>query len=110
MVEKAEVPDSDPVASPSGAVVYQRNFNVPTGLQAGDRVFVNFERFEASRATVELNAQLLMETSCDAVRFPLRLDVTEQLAASNRLTVCLQPAADRSASINGDVSLQIESA
>jgi hypothetical protein len=110
VVEKADVPDSDPVAAPSGTVVYRRSFNCPSGLESGDRVWLHFECFQAARASVELNTHVLLDADPDAIDFPLRLEVTEQLTPSNQLTVRLEPASQSNASIDGEVSLQIVAA
>jgi len=107
-IENVSLPDLNPVASPSGSVLYERIFNCPTGLESGDRVCLVIGHLRASHVSVHLNAISLLDTAVDNVVLPLRLDLTEQLQPSNQLAIQLQSTSQTTVSLDGDVCLQIE--
>jgi beta-galactosidase/beta-glucuronidase len=67
-----------------GRVRYTRRFHRPTGLDAGERVFLVIERVNAT-GTAQLNGQRLGDVS--RVGGPFRFEVTRQLQPSNLLTI-----------------------
>ena len=106
--ETVDVPDATPVASPAGEVIYERNFNCPTGLEAADRVWLAVDQLRGSAVVIVLNGTVLADAAIDSLDFPWRADVTEQLASSNKVAIRLKPEANSIASIDGEVSLRIE--
>ena len=75
-----------------GRVRYRRVFQKPTGLDAGERVWLVVEPAR-SQTVVELNRKRLGEVVRDGT--PLRFDVTELLDDHNRLEILVEhPALD----------------
>lgn len=73
-----------------GCVRYRRNFQKPTGLESGERVWLVVEP-PRSHGVVELNHERLGEVRCRAARF----DITDRLLSSNRLEILVShPALD----------------
>jgi len=88
-----------------GKVCWRRAFHRPTGLDAGERVWLVVDR-PLSGATVRLNGQPLGDVEQGTVG---RLDVTDLLADRNALEIDVALAApDEAGELAGDVRLEIE--
>jgi hypothetical protein len=81
-------------ASFLGLVRYQRNFQKPTGLESGERVWLVVEG-PRSRGSVELNRRRLGEAGG-------RFDITELMEDHNRLEVVVEHPALDSRGVGGD--------
>ena len=83
-----------------GRVRYQRNFNKPTGLDSGERVFLVVEP-PRSEGRIALQGQFL-----GSVRHgqpPGRFDITKRLESHNRLEIVVDhPALDNMRRIAGN--------
>jgi len=95
-----------------GRVRYHRNFQKPTGLDAGERVFLVVEP-PRSRGMVNFFDQPLGEVLHDAS--PGRFDITDHLQDHNRLDIIVEhPSAGREGEASqaggliGEVRLEIE--
>lgn len=87
-----------------GRVRYCRTFQRPTGLEAGERVWLVIEP-PRSRGTVILSDEPLGEVSWGGP--PLRCDITDRLEDHNRLEITVDhPPLDAAAARNDDSSIE----
>jgi hypothetical protein len=70
----------------NGAVRWTRRFHRPTGLSAGDRVWLALD-LEPIPTCVELNNHRLWSSALGADPLPRRLDITDRLLPSNLLSL-----------------------
>ncbi len=83
-----------------GRVRYRRNFQKPTGLDCGERVWLVIEP-PRSRGVIELNRKRMGEV-CDGDP-PGRFDITELLQDHNQLEIVVEhPQLDASGNTNDD--------
>ncbi len=112
---KVDVPDSDAdslaVGQPqtgqlqSGqTLIYQRSFNLPTGLEPDDRVRLEIDGFVGHSASILINDQDVHRSENGV---SMRVDVTDRLERSNRLEIRLSPDPAGRARLSGAVSLMI---
>lgn len=104
VADKVDVPDDAPIDA--ARVTYRRTFNRPTGLTTEDRVWLSIRRFTARSARVVLNERPIHQTRSHE---PIRLEITTNLLAGNRLQIHLDADDDRPPALDGAVSLEIES-
>jgi hypothetical protein len=89
-----------------GRVRYTRSFHRPTGLDAGERVFLIVEPPRSS-GVVELNRKRLGDLKWGAA--PLRVDVTNLLGGDEELEIIVEHASKENAGgLVGEVWLEIE--
>jgi hypothetical protein len=89
-----------------GRVRYTRSFHRPTGLDAGERVFLVVEPPRSS-GVVELNRKRLGDLRWGGA--PLRVDVTNLLGGDEELEIIVEHAAKENAGgLVGEVWLEIE--
>lgn len=84
--QRVDVPDTDPDGN-GGPVVYERNFNRPSGLDDNSEVFVQIDGWQASRIEIQLNGQPVPNSS--QTDPPLLVAITEWLQTANTLQVRL---------------------
>lgn len=84
-----------------GRVRYRRNFQKPTGLDRGERVWLVVEP-PRSRGDISLNSEPLGEVDHDDP--PARFDITSRLQGQNHLEVIVQHPALDAAAVAGDDS------
>jgi hypothetical protein len=93
-----------------GRVRFHRNFNLPTGLAAGDKVWLVVEP-PRSQATVHVAGELLGQVAIDEQ--PARFEISQLLATHNLLEIVVEHAAAdaelRPGGLVGEVRLEIES-
>jgi hypothetical protein len=102
-----DVPDLQPaIPRPIGSASYRRSFNLPTGLAAGDTVWLAVEGFSADSICVLLNDKKVFQTAATG---PMRVDITPYLESTNQLLIRLRAVGESPVTLSGAVTLQIES-
>ena len=106
-VLKVDVPDLEPVLasfiSQGDVVVYQRNFNSPTGLTVANTVQLKISEWSGILQTVHVN-----EVSFSSPVAPWEIDISKFLQGHNRIEVKLVSATGEVPCLTGDVVLMIQ--
>lgn len=116
-VRRVDVPDLDdelcdandqatrlPHASPC-EVVYQRNFNLPSGLDGDAIVSLCVDHWSGRLVGITINEKPL---DVPTAARTLRLNITDQLDRQNRLAIRLADQTDSKARLDGEVVLSID--
>ena len=109
--DRVDVPDPGHLELREGSrLIYRRAFNRPTGLEIGDKVWLSIDSYSGRSIRVLLNDQSVFQSD---TREPIRIDLTTDLEAANRLEIRLAGSMEEdtqtiSAGLDGEVSLQIE--
>ena len=108
---RVDVPDLTPV-SPSGdavGLIYERRFNLPTGLETNSRVRITVSRWRGVLQNITVNDREVSAEASGTWDPPgLDLDVSSLLRPHNTLRLMLAGSGDATALLDGEVSLVIE--
>ncbi len=99
---RVDVPD-DMADVGAGCVEYERRFNRPTGIDVETRVWLDVGGWSGRLCEVRLNDEPL-----ELGRPPFRVDVTDKIAAHNRLFVSLERSGNEPPRLSGEIRLLIE--
>ena len=99
---RIDVPDTSDNQPTRGLTTYTRSFNRPTGLDEQSRVYLCVASWHGSLKNISLNNQILLASTP-----PLKIEITSQLLAHNRLEISLADNAEKAGTLNGEVTLGI---
>jgi hypothetical protein len=86
LAKKVSFPDSIPIGSGTSLVIYERRFNAPTGIEAGDRVLLESAILSAADS-VTLNEHELLNIERFSGGPEPAVDVKSLLVAYNHLVI-----------------------
>lgn len=105
---RAEVPDpqTTPPESPPGPpwrIAYARQFNRPSGIDAGTHVWLRVEDWDGELEEIRINGDPISITEK-----PLRVEITRSVKPHNRVDVVLVSRTPSPPRLAGEVRLEIE--
>ncbi len=104
---RVDVPDMHPLSdsfiSPGDAVVYQRNFNSPSGLTVANTVHLKISEWSGILQTLHVN-----EVAFSPPVAPWVIDISRCLQSHNRIEVKLVSATGEVPCLTGEVMLMIQ--
>jgi len=105
--QKIDVPDTSALPLPADhRAVYQRRFNQPTGLAAGEPVYLSLQHWTAAGIAVELNDVPVFKSD-EKHAPPWRIEISHLIRPANLLSITLYPRPDGLAFLDGGVQLVI---
>ena len=104
-VRVVDVPEteSDVELPADVSATYQRNFNRPSGLGGGTRVFLRIESWQGQLISLSVNDHPL-----EIATPPLMCEITEWLEPHNQIRLELRGVENEGARLSGEVALSID--